>query len=153
MIIFGVENWDDLKEEISPLLFDHWNEVERETVPIKLDPDFEKLAVYNSLNMLHIVTVRDNQMLVGYHGSIIDTMIHYKGVLAAHSNLYWVQKNYRKGAIGIRLFQEVERTLKLRNVKMIYDNTKLTTGLDHGKIFERLGHTPIERLYGKWIGD
>lgn len=151
MISFTVENWEDVKAEAAPLWPLHWDEVGQNKIKMQLDPDIAKLDFLNSRGMLHIVIARDNGVLVGYHASIVDTLIHYKNVLAAKGDLYWLHPDHRKGSVGIKLLKEVERTLKLRGVQVIYDITKLY--LDHGKIFERLGYRPIERNYSKWIGD
>lgn len=151
MISFNVENWNDVKDEAKVLWPLHWNEIGQNKIKMQLDPDIQKLDKLNSLGMLHIVIVRDNGKLVGYHASIIDTLIHYKNILAAKGDLYWLHSDFRKGSTGIKLLKEVERTLRLRGVQVIYDITKLY--LDHGKIFERLGYTAIERNYSKWIGE
>lgn len=118
---------------------------------MQLDPDIDKLDHLNSLGMLHIIIVRDDGRLVGYHASVIDTLIHYKNVLAAKGDLHWLHPDYRKGTIGIKLLKEVERTLKLRGVQVMYDFTKLY--LDKGPVFEHLGYRAIERTYSKWIGN
>lgn len=151
MISFQVENWNDILEEAKPLWVPHYQEVGQNKEKMKLDPDLDKLHNLNARGMLHIVTARKDGELVGYHASVIDTLIHYKNILAGVSDLYWLREDCRKGTTGIRLFQEVERTLKARGVQVLYDATKLY--LDHGKIFEHLGYKPIERKYSKWIGD
>lgn len=151
MISFNVENWNDVKEESSSLWELHWDEVGQNKVRMKLNPDLDKLDRLNSLGMLHIVIARNDGRLIGYHASVIDTLMHYRHILAAKGDLYWLHPEYRKGSTGIKLLKEVEKTLKLRGVQVMYDITKLY--LDHGKIFERLGYKPIERNYSKWIGD
>lgn len=151
MISFNVENWNDVKEEAAPLWPFHWEEVGQNKIKMKLDPDLDKLNLLNSKGMLHIVIARDDGKLVGYHASIVDTLMHYKNVLAAKGDLYWLSPDHRKGSTGIKLLKEVERTLKLRGVQVMYDITKLY--LDNGVIFDRLGYKAIERNYSKWIGD
>lgn len=151
MISFNVENWSDVKQEASTLWEAHWEEVGQNKIKMKLNPDLDKLDRLNNAGMLHCVIARNDSIIVGYHASIIDTLMHYKDVLAAKGDLYWLHPDQRKGTIGIKLLKEVERTLKARGVQVIYDITKLY--LDHGKIFERLGYRAIERNYSKWIGD
>ena len=151
MISFSVEKWHEVKDEAAPLWPLHWEEVGQNKVKMQLDPDLDKLALLDARGMLHIVVVRDKGVLVGYHASVVDTLMHYRQILAAKGDLYWLAPEYRKGATGIRLLKEVERTLKLRGVQVMYDITKLY--LDKGPIFEHLGYKPIERNYSKWIGD
>lgn len=151
MISFQVEDWLDVKKEAEPLWIPHYEEVGQNKTKMQLNPDIERLDLLNQKGMLHIVTARKNSELVGYHASVIDTLIHYKHILAGVSDLYWLREDCRKGSTGIRLFQYVEHTLKGRGVQILYDTTKLY--LDHGKIFEHLGYRAIERKYSKWIGD
>lgn len=151
VISFQVENWTNVKEEASSLWAAHYDEVGQNKIKMQLNPDISKLDGFNSKGMLHIVTARSAGTLVGYHASFVDTLIHYKHILAGISDLYWLHPDYRKGSTGIKLFKEVEHTLKLRGVQIIYDSVKLY--LDHGKLFEHLGYTPIERKYSKWIGN
>lgn len=150
MISFTVEDWAVVKDEAAPLWPLHWEEVGQNKIKMQLDPDIGKLDRLNASGMLHIVIAREDGKLIGYHASIIDTLMHYKNVLAAKGDLYWLAPEYRKGSTGIKLLKEVERTLKLRGVQVMYDITKLY--LDKGPIFEHLGYKPIERTYSKWIG-
>lgn len=151
MISFKVEAWKDIKNEVSSLLQLHWEEIGQNKIKMKLNFDVEKFELLDSRGMIHIVAVRNDEKLIGYHASIIDTLLHYKHVLAAKGDAYWLAPEFRKGTIGIKLLKEVERTLRARGVQVIYDITKLY--FDHGAIFERLGYKPIERVYSKWIGD
>lgn len=151
MITFQVENWSDVKAEAAPLWIPHYEEVGQNKAKMQLDPDLAKLDTFESLGKLHIVTARKEGELVGYHASIIDTLLHYKNVLAGISDLYWIRKDCRVGRVPIKLFQHVEKTLKARGVQVMYDATKLY--LDHDKLFQHLGYTPIERRYSKWIGE
>lgn len=151
MITFRIENWLEVKDEMAPLWLLHWEEVGQNKEKMRPNPDIDKLNLLDSRGMLHLVIARDKGKLVGYHASVIDTLIHYKHVLAAKGDLHWLAPEYRKGATGIRLFKEVERTLKARGVQVIYDFTK--TYLDKGPVFERLGYKNIEKTYSKWIGE
>lgn len=150
MISFAVERWEDVKDEAAPLWPLHWEEVGQNKIKMPLDPDIGRLDYLSSLGKLHIVIARDNGKLVGYHASIIDTLIHYKTVLAAKGDLHWLHPDYRKGMTGIKLLKEVEKTLKTRGVQVMADFTKLYA--DKGAVFEHLGYKPIERVYTKWIG-
>lgn len=150
MITFTVENWNDVKHEASLLWPLHWEEVGQNKTKMQLDPDIEKLDLLNSSGKFHIVIARDCGKLIGYHASIIDTHIHYKTILSAKGDLYWLAPEYRKGTTGIKLLKEVEKSLKARGVQVMTDFTKLY--LDKGLVFEHLGYKPIERVYVKWIG-
>lgn len=151
MISFAVEGWSDVKDEAAPLWPLHWEEVGQNKVKMQLDPDIDKLNNLEAAGKLHIVIARDNGKLIGYHASIIDTLIHYRKILAAKGDLHWLHPDYRKGMTGIKLLKKVEETLKARGVHVMADFTKLYA--DKGAVFEHLGYRPIERVYTKWIGD
>ena len=152
MITVQVENWRDVWKEAEPLWTPHYNEVGQNKVKMKLNPDIEKYNLINDLGKLHIVTVRKDGRLAGYHAASIDTLLHYKDILVSNSDLYWIDHSCR-GAAGaaLKLFAEVERSSRARGVQILYDATKLY--LDHDRLFQHLGYKPIERRYSKWIGD
>lgn len=136
---------------MEPLWIPHYEEVGQNKEKMKINPDLERLLILESSGCLHIIAARKSGELVGYHVSIIGPLLHYKNILSASSDLYWMRKDCRNGTGPIRLFQEVEKTLKARGVQVIYDATKLY--LDHDRLFKHLGFKPIERKYSKWIGD
>lgn len=152
MITVQVERWKDVWQEASPLWIPHYDEVGQNKEKMKLNPDIEQYNHLDSMGMFHIVTVRKDGKLVGYHAAEIGTLRHYKDVLISNSDLYWIDPSCR-GAAGaaLKLFAEVERSSKARGVKVLYDATKLY--LDHDRLFKHLGYKPIERRYSKWIGD
>lgn len=151
MITFNVEQWKDIKKEAAPLWVPHYEEVGQNKTKMPLDPDLARLDRIDAEGKLHIVSARKEGELVGYHASIVDTLIHYRTVLAGTSDLYWIRQDCRTGRTPLRLFEEVEKTLKARGVQILYDATKLY--LDHDRLFQHLGYKPIERRYSKWIGD
>lgn len=151
MTTFLVENWSDVKQEAAPLWIPHYEEVGQNKSKMLLDPDIARLDKLEAQGMLHIVTARRDGELVGYHASIVDTLIHYKTILAGIADLYWIRPDCRAGGVPIKLFREVERTLKARGVQVLYDATKLY--LDHDRLLQHLEYKPIERRYSKWIGD
>ena len=152
MITVQVENWKDVWQEAAPLWVPHYEEVGQNKEKMKLNPDIERYNQLDALGKFHIVTVRKDGKLVGYHAAQIDTLLHYKDVLVSSSDLYWVDPSCR-GAAGaaLKLFHEVERSSRARGVKILYDATKLY--LDHDRLFQHLGYRPIERRYSKWIGE
>lgn len=152
MLTFQVEQWPDIWREAKALWDLHFEEVgEGKIRGWDLDPDIGRFDAIHANGALHIVTVRKNAELVGYHASIVERLLHYRQILAGKSDLYWIRSDCRTGRTPLRLFEMVERTLKARGVQMLYDGTKLSH--DHGRLFEHLGYQPIERRYSKWIGD
>lgn len=150
MIAYAVESWEQAMPEMSSHWDAHWKEVALDHEVIALDPDLEEYGRLDKAGGLHIVTVRQDGLLVGYHISFLRPHIHYKQSLSAFTDIYYVAPAFRRGLVGTRLFQYVEETLKAKGVQKMFTGTKLH--LDVGKIFERLGWRETERLYTKVIG-
>lgn len=151
MVTYQVEDWFDCWQEMSALWHEHWEEVALNRDKIVLEPDMDCYAQYASTGALHVVTVRADGRIVGYHISVIRPHLHYKSSLSAFTDVYFLHPDFRHGMAGVRLFKEVESSLKARGVQKMFTGTKLS--LDMGKIFERLGWHETERLYTKYIGD
>lgn len=151
MITYMVEPWSAAWPEMEPMWQAHWEQVALNRDKIKLKVDMDAYAEYERQGALHLLVVRDNGKVIGYHLSIIRTHLHYKDSLNAFTDVYYVDKAYQGSTVGVRMFKEVEKTLKSRGVEKMFTGTKI--GLDRGKIFEHLGWTETERLYTKWIGD
>lgn len=150
MVTFCVEDWFDCKDEMAALWPDHWKEVALDHEAIPLDPD---LALYDHLadgGMLHCMIAREGGKIVGYHLSIVKPHLHYRTSLHAQTDVYYIAPEHRKGMTGVRLFKEVELSLKSRGVKKMITGTKLS--LDMSAIFKRLGWRETERTYTKCIG-
>lgn len=150
MITFAVEDWFAVKDEMSHLWPDHWQEVAVNKDAIKLDPDFDTYATFANNGMLHIVVARKEGQIVGYHFSVVRPHLHYRQSLSAFTDIYYIAPAHRTGRTPLRLFQFVEKTLEARGVQKMFTGTKLS--LDAGPLFEHMGWTETERLFVKMIG-
>ena len=148
---FQVERWSDLQAEMLPLLSKHWEEIAINRDKIPLDIDMDRYAALEEAGALHIVTAREDGELIGYHVAIVSPHLHYKSTLHGITDVYFIRPEHRKGFTGIRLFKRVEEEMRKLGVRKLFTGTKLH--LDMGKVFERLGYSPTERLYTKYIGD
>lgn len=149
MITYQTENWSDVFPEMEHLWPLHWEEVAGDKDVIKLDPDFESYAALEKIGTLHVVTARSAGQIIGYHISIVRPHLHYRTSLSAFTDVYYIHPDHRKGMVGVKLFKEVEKTLKQRGVQKMFTGTKLS--LDMGRLFEHLGWKETERLYTKVI--
>lgn len=151
MITCQTEAWADARAEIVGYWPAHYEEIARDKEKIPLAPDFRAYDTFGASGELHVVTVRKDGALVGYHLSLVRPHLHYTTTLCAFVDIYWLRPDCRKGMAGVKLFKEAERSLKARGVKKVFTGTKLA--LDAGRIFERLGWHETERLFTKYIGD
>lgn len=148
---YAVEDWFDVKEEMSPLWFRHWEEVAVNKDKIALDPDLDAYDAMASVGMLHIVVVRKEGKIIAYHFTIIRPHLHYKTSISAFTDIYYCSPAHRAGRIPFRMFMYVESTLRAKGVQKAFTGTKLS--LDAGPLFEKMGWTETERLYVKMLGD
>jgi len=150
MIEYKEETFDQVIDEIKPLLEDHWEEIALNKEVIKLNPNYEMYEKLCHAGVMRIVTARDDGKLIGYCICIIAYNLHYKDSLTATNDIFFISKDYRKGSTGVKLFIKNEEILKSYGVQRLIMNTKVHQ--DVGAIFERLGYKQTERVFGKLIG-
>jgi GNAT superfamily N-acetyltransferase len=152
MITYQVEKLFECLPEILNYLNAHFEEVAANKEQLG-GPDMDVAAYQHSENIgqLHILVARDSGKLIGYCVAFVNPHLHYKKSLTAYTDVYYIDPEYRKGSVGVKLFQEYEKTLKQRGVQRMYTGTKKHK--DIGKVFEYLGWHETERLYAKWIGE
>lgn len=151
MISYAVEPWVEFKKTALKLWASHYEEVGQNKEKMILAPDITKADALDAAGKFHIVVVRMDGRMVGYHLTIVDTLLHYKNVLAGVGDMYWVATEFRNHGVGAGLLKEVECTLKARGVQVLYDVVKVYA--DHSALFEAAGYKAVEKKFTKWIGD
>ena len=150
MIEYKEETFDQVIDEIKPLLENHYDEIALNKDSIKLNPDY---GIYKNLcdsGVMRVVTARNDNKLIGYCVCIIKYHLHYKDSLTAFNDIFYIAKEYRKGLTGVKLFIKTEEILKQYGVQRVSMNTKVHH--DVGAIFDRLGYKETERVFTKMIG-
>jgi len=150
MIEYKEETYDQVIDEIKPLLEDHWEEIALHKDTIKLNPDYDRYEKMFKSGQMRIVTARDDGKLVGYCILLLYHHIHYKDQFMAMDDIFFIAKDYRKGLTGVKLFIKTEEIMKQYGVKKLSMNVKVHQ--DVGPIFERLGYKETERMFTKMIG-
>ena len=148
-ITYQVEHWNDIVDQFIPFIEPHWQELglDHQDVPVSLD--FEAYKRHDNNGVLHVVTTRENGVMIGYHISLITKMLHYSTTLHAVVDLYYLKPEYRKSKIGVEMFKFAEERFTDMGVVKIINGTKLH--LFHDKLFEGLGFKPTEMIYTKII--
>jgi GNAT superfamily N-acetyltransferase len=117
------------------------------TKDFPLAPDYDAYKRLAEAGMLRCITVRADEEVIGYAIFIIQPHLHYRTCKTAFEDIYFIRKEYRKGKIGIRLFQYAEQVLKGIGVQRIIMHTKVH--LDHSRLFEYLGYKWTDKLFTK----
>ena len=104
MIAYQEETFDQVIEEIKPLLEDHWQEIALHKDSIKLNPDYARYEQMFKNGNMRIVTARNDGKLVGYCIMMLYNHIHYKDQFMAMDDIFFIDKDYRNGLTGVKLF-------------------------------------------------
>ena len=134
-------------DEAKPLLVDHWENIALNKDTIALDPLWDTYRKLEETGNLKIITARQEKKLVGYAAYVISPSLHYSDQIIADADVFWLDPDYRKGMAGMRLFKHAEKVLKSYGVTRVLNKVKIH--FDVGKVFERMGYDPIERVYSK----
>jgi len=149
MITIQHENLANVKEDIKPLLEEHWRLVALNQGKIKLNPDWNQYAKLDALGILNIFTARDEGKLVGYFVLIINKSLHYQDHYFASNDVLFVLPDSR-GATGYKLIKYAENYCREVGVSLMTINTKVHIPFD--KLMVGMGFDLIERVYSKFLG-
>jgi GNAT superfamily N-acetyltransferase len=144
---FSEETLSQCLDEARPLLVDHWENIALNKDTIPLNPLWNIYEKLEETGNLKIITARQDEKLVGYAAYVISPSLHYSSEIIADADVFWLDPNHRKGMAGMRLFKHAEKVLKSYGVTRILNKVKIH--FDVGKVFERMGYNPIERVYSK----
>ena len=144
--VYQAEDPGTFIEELKGILPEHYDEL-CVTKDFPLMPDYEAYGKLYVNDMLRCITVREDGELIGYAVFIVNPHLHYKTCRTAFEDIYFLKKEYRKGRVGIRLFQFAEDVLKKDGVHRVIMHTKIH--LDNSRLFEYLGYKMTDKLYTK----
>lgn len=151
MVTYQEESFIDIVEELTPLIYEHWEEIALHKDKIKLNPDFNKYIEADELGLIHILTAREEEELIGYFISFVQPHLHYMDTLFAVNDVLFVTKKHRKGRVGYILFKKAEESLKEIGVDVIMIHAKVHA--DFKPLMDSLGYDRVEYNYSKYIGD
>ena len=122
-IVFAVETYGQLVDEIKPLLPEHWAELAVHK-DIPLDPDFSFYERAAAAGSLLFMTVRKAGALIGYSIWVVKAHPHYRGHIWAINDIVWLHPEHRGMRIGRAFVAFWEAELKARGVAVVHVETK-----------------------------
>jgi len=148
MIVYEDVDGTAFKEEFMRVLPIHYEElcVNKE---FPFDPDWDAYDRMAQAGLLRTITVRNDGELIGYMAFFILPNPHYKSCKMAYEDVYYLKAEYRKGRVGIKMFQYAEEALKKIGVNRILIHTKVH--LDNSRLLEYLGYSWTDKIYAKTI--
>lgn len=122
-VVFAVESFDQVRDEIEPLLNDQHGAMRRyEDIP--LDPNYAIYKAGSDAGLMLILTARQNGDLVGYALYWIAKNPNHKTVTWANSGPIWLKPSARLPRVGNRLLDFAEQTLRARGVVIMDTDTR-----------------------------
>lgn len=146
-ILFAVEPLHQVKEEITPLLEKHWEELEWIKTH-KVNPDWEKYELMDKLSLLVIMTAREEGKLIGYNVFLVHPSMHYKNLKVANQDLIYIAPERR--GFGTYFIHWSENILKELGVDRVFYYTKAVKDFGE-KILLPQGYALVDQVYGKEI--
>ncbi len=151
LVTFQEESFNDVIDDIKPLLENHWQEIALDKDKIALNPDYAQYENMYKAGVLKVFTARLDDELVGYFVVMLHKSPHYSDHILALNDIIYLKPEYRKTGVGKRLISFAEQILHQEGVSVLYINTKVHQPFD--LLMESLNYTLAERVYSKYIGE
>lgn len=151
MITFQIDSINDIRIEIASFLEKAWEETVDHKELLTYGEDTVNWESYSTLEdegILHIITIRDSGILVGYNFLLIITHPHYK-VLHTVSDMMWIRESHRGIGLGRRLIQFSEDYLSNLGGGVMAYNFKVGKARPNMK---SMGYIHNEEVFTKVIG-
>jgi hypothetical protein len=152
MMIFSEERLtQELQNEASALLPEHWEEVALNKDKVRLDIDWDRYYELQAEGKLFCMTIRDDTKLVGYYVAFCCGHPHYKSTRFAFTDIYYLEPGHRRGRTARSMIRAAKQLLKNKGVQVFVTVVKLHR--DRGVLFELEGFRETERTLQCYLGD
>lgn len=160
----AVFNWEKISTAMADGLEDliafNWSEIETanpEAPP--LDIDWPKYAMLERAGIYRAISVRKANRLIGYNGYFVQPHLRHKASLWAINDALFIDKDERKGTLGLKLVAESVKMLRAIGVKVVTQGDMLAPLADpansttaksratFGDLLLRQGFKLAENLY------
>ncbi len=146
---FQTECLDTVMHVVEELLQAHWDEVEASVHGAQeYMLDKEQYRLFESLNLLHISTARDEHHdLCGYAVFTLTPCHHKKSELLATLDALYLRPKARTGFAALQLLRAAEEALIQRGAKSVQYSSPVSKPCD--ALYRRLGAKHTESVYHK----
>lgn len=131
------------------LLKMHYDEVAKNKSIMVLDPDRAKYQAIESAGKSLCLAAFVDEKIVGYSVNIVDTHIHYVGLVCCVNDVLFVDPVYRNSRCGLMLIKQTESVAKDRGAKLMLWHAKSGTALD--LLMPKIGYGVQDIIYSKVI--
>ena len=148
MIIYQDVDLLSVLDEFKEVFPAHYDEL-CVTKEYPLDPDWDSYVALSNAGRVRTITVRNDAELIGYIVFFIQPHLHYKQCKTAFEDVYYVKPEYRKGRVGIKMFQYAESVLKGIGVNRMVLHTKVH--MDNTRLLEYLKFKMTDKVFSKML--
>ena len=143
-LVFKRETYNDLVEDIKPLLIKHHKELALYQDSIPLNPNWDFYQKIDELGMIIAISARTVEgILKGYAVYISKEHPHYQRHCWGLSDLFWLDPDERNLGNGRNLFLTVEDELKKIGVSVMHTTLKVAHPVAR-YLLESMGHVLVE---------
>lgn len=121
---FAVERYDEVVNDIQPLLPEHWAELAVHK-DIPLEPEFHFYSAMDEAGALKIFTVRYEGALVGYSIFVVRPRHAHYAIAWAMNDIVWLRPDRRNEGVGTAFVQFWDRHLFDFGVTIVHVNVKV----------------------------
>jgi GNAT superfamily N-acetyltransferase len=146
---FSEERLADIRQEIEPILYRHWQEIAWNKDKIPLDVDWDRYDALADNGSFVCYTARIDGKLVGYSAYFLAYHLHYKSTLFANNDVLYIDREYRGGG-GAKFIKWCEERLSEKGVQV--HGLHIKKCFDWSALAVRLGFEPIDTILLKWVG-
>ena len=155
-VVYQEERFTDLRHEGAHLFAKHWREATADAA-VPLDLDWDRYRLMEDAGFMCTMTVRSaaDRSLLGYVVYIIWPHLHYRRLVVAETDSFFVDPAAARGWVGVDLFRRSEALLRQRGVHHAWARVKLHVLRGRARrhnllaLFLWLGYQPVEMVLRK----
>ncbi len=149
MITYQLEPLGDILPNVKELLLAHYEELTLNKARVTLKPVWARYEALEKAGQFFAVTARDEGVIVGYSGFIVQPHLHYEDIIVAANDVLFLKKEYRLGSTGIKLLKFSEQAMRELGATKITWHVKMSN--DFRPILRRMGYGDEDVIVGKWL--
>ena len=126
----------------------HWQEIALDKDSVPLDIDWKRYFDAERAGLWRVFAAQEEEtkQLAGYISWGVGPHVRYKNTTYCIADVFYLAPQYRKGSTGYRLFKEAFAALPRPSKIIVSEKLHFKDGRV-GKLLERLGLRPIEKVY------
>jgi len=147
MINYAQEKYEAIRDEMTPLVKEHWLEVTHYP-DIDLDVDHDSYQRLSDAGTLKIYTARDvEQKLIGYCFYFVSYNFHYRSSFQASQDVLYIDPTVRGKGFGREFIDWCDKQLSELKVQVVYQHVKKAHNF--GPMLESIDYELVDLIYAR----